>query len=39
MNSVECHQHDYDVDRYTSIAECHQVYYNAALNASIIVLG
>jgi hypothetical protein len=39
VNSAECHQHDYDVDRYTSIVECHRVYYNAVLNESIIILG
>jgi hypothetical protein len=38
-NSVECCQHDYDVDMCISIAECHQVYYNAVLNGSIIVPG
>jgi hypothetical protein len=30
---------EFSVDRCTSIAECHQVYYNAVLNESIIVPG
>jgi hypothetical protein len=36
VNLAEFHQHDYDVDKCTSIAECHQIYYNAVLNESII---
>jgi hypothetical protein len=39
VNSAECHQHDYDVDRCTSIVEGHQVYYNVVSNESIIVPG
>jgi hypothetical protein len=38
VNLAECYQHDYDVDRCTSIAKCHQVYYNTVLNESIIVM-
>jgi hypothetical protein len=39
INLAMCYQHDYDVDRCTSIAECYQVYYNEVLNESIIVPG
>jgi hypothetical protein len=39
MNSAECHQYDYDADRFTNIAKCHQVYYNTVLNEFIIVPG
>jgi hypothetical protein len=39
VNSVECHEHDYDIGMCTRRGECHQVYYNAILNESIIVPG